>query len=257
MSSPSLLLLDAWINELEHVTNSADKVAQPMDIETSKSKCNVESLLDTWILELENGGSKSKSEKSKSEKQKGEKAKGEKPKTANSSEPTITDIHAGLLEMRVGKLLNVWPHPDSDKLFCEEIDIGEGSVRMIASGLRAFYNQEELIGRNCIVLANLKPKKMGGFASNGMVMCASNDAHDQVFIIEPPPDAPVGSLVTYEGLDDKPASSAQEKKKKIFETCAPFFKTGENGVCQFKGIDFRVGEFGVCTAPVSAGYSIS
>jgi aminoacyl tRNA synthase complex-interacting multifunctional protein 1 len=249
----SLELLDAWITELEQSTGSVGTKSKK-----NSSESSAEILIDTWISQLESGGSVQKQKNNKPQKpNQANKPKQEKAKGGAEAEAIVGEVHAGHLEMRVGKLVNVWPHPESDKLFCEEIDIGEGSPRLIASGLRAFYKQEELNGRRCIVLANLKPKKMGGFASNGMVMCASNAAHDQVLLVEPPADAPIGSLVTFDGLEGGPTSSAQEKKKKIFETCAPFFQTGENGVCEYKGIPFKVGEFGVCTAPVPAGYSIS
>jgi len=59
-----------------------------------------------------------------------------------------------------GKIVEAWAHPDSDKLWCERIDIGEAEPREIASGLRAFYSQEEMQGANVIVLANLKDKKV-------------------------------------------------------------------------------------------------
>lgn len=251
----AIKLLDAWINELEQSTHSQAKTES--GIKKDSSNCTAEATLDNWISELEKGSSVQKSKTNTNKKSDKPKAPKVEKSKAGGAEQLIQDIHAGLLEMRVGKLVNVWPHPDSDKLFCEEIDIGEGSPRMIASGLRAFYKQEELMGRSCVVLANLKPKKMGGFASNGMVMCASNDAHDQVVLVEPPADAPIGSLITFEGLEAAPASSAQEKKKKIFEICAPLFKTSESGVCQYNGIDFKVEKFGVCTAPAPAGWSIS
>ena len=54
-------------------------------------------------------------------------------------------MHAGRLELRVGKILEAWPHPESDKLWCEKIDVGEPEPRLIASGLRAFYSQVPFI----------------------------------------------------------------------------------------------------------------
>jgi len=112
-------------------------------------------------------------------------------------------------------------------------------------------------GRLVIVVANLKGKKMGGFKSEGMVMCASNEAHDDVRFIVPPSSAPIGSLVTFHGLQSSPQSSAQVVKKKILETCLPEFKVGMNGICMYKNIPFSIDGFGECTAPVDCGYSIS
>jgi methionine--tRNA ligase beta chain len=81
------------------------------------------------------------------------------------------DISA--LDIRVGQIIKVWPHPEAEKLYCEEIDVGEAQPRQIASGLRPFYETSELENRRVIVLCNLKKRNLVGFASHGMVLCAS------------------------------------------------------------------------------------
>lgn len=64
-------------------------------------------------------------------------------------------------------------HTDSDKLFCEEIDVGEEQPRQIASGLRAHFTLENFCpGRKVVVVTNLKAAKMAGFESQGMVMAS-------------------------------------------------------------------------------------
>ena len=62
----------------------------------------------------------------------------------------------------------IWNHPDSDKLFCELIDVGEESPRSVASGLRSYYNLDDMIDRKVLVVCNLKPAKLAGFKSEGM-----------------------------------------------------------------------------------------
>jgi aminoacyl tRNA synthase complex-interacting multifunctional protein 1 len=69
------------------------------------------------------------------------------------------------LEIKVGSIVKCWNHPESVKLLCEEIDLGEGATRTIASGLRAFYTAEEMQGKKVLVLANLKERPMVGFKS--------------------------------------------------------------------------------------------
>ena len=64
-----------------------------------------------------------------------------------------------------GLIKKCWNHPDSEKLLCEEIDIGEAVPRTIASGLRLFYSAEEMQGKKVLVLANLKERPMAGFKS--------------------------------------------------------------------------------------------
>lgn len=92
----------------------------------------------------------------------------EKPKAeaadSSSLDPTKLDI-------RCGFVVKCWNHPDSDKLLCEEVDLGGGEIRSIASGLRAFYSAEQLQGRKVVVLANLKERSMAGFKSQ-VCVCA-------------------------------------------------------------------------------------
>lgn len=87
----------------------------------------------------------------------------------SSDQPEFTKI-----EIRVGVIKKVWHHPDADKLFCEQIDLGEdnGGVREIASGLREHYSLEDMQDRKVLVVCNLKAAKIVGFSSNGMVLAA-------------------------------------------------------------------------------------
>lgn len=54
----------------------------------------------------------------------------------------------------------VWEHPESEKLWCEEIDVGEDQPRQIASGLRKFMTAEEMVGADVLVVCNLKAAKV-------------------------------------------------------------------------------------------------
>lgn len=67
-------------------------------------------------------------------------------------------------------MVKCWNHPDSEKLLCEEIDMGGGDVRTIASGIRAFYTAEEVQGRTVMVLCNLKERSIAGFKSQVCVV---------------------------------------------------------------------------------------
>ena len=83
------------------------------------------------------------------------------------SQPEFTKM-----DIRVGQITKVWLHPEADKLYCEEIDVGEDAPREIASGLREHYTLEEMEGRKVLVVCNLKAAKIVGFTSNGMVLAA-------------------------------------------------------------------------------------
>ena len=76
-------------------------------------------------------------------------------KEAAASAEDIPDICK--LEFKVGLITKVWVHPEADKLYCEEIDVGEeGGPRQIASGLRLHYSEEEMLGKRVLVVSNLK-----------------------------------------------------------------------------------------------------
>ncbi|KAG5192932.1 hypothetical protein JKP88DRAFT_268903 [Tribonema minus] len=154
------------------------------------------------------------------------------------------------LDIRVGVITKVWKHPDSEKLYCEEIDVGEDKPRQIASGLQAFYALEEMENRRVLVLANLKPRPLAGFKSEGMVLCASNADHTVVKFVNPPEGAPAGACITFPGRAGEPATPAQIQKKKIMEKVMPLMKTDDAGVPGFDGCPFTVEDFGACSSEV-------
>jgi methionyl-tRNA synthetase len=106
------------------------------------------------------------------------------------------------IDLRVGVIVRAWAHPEAEKLWCEEIDLGEGKPRTVASGLRQHYSLEQMQGRRCLVVANLKPRTMVGFESQGMVLCASNTDRSVVEFIEPPSGARVGERIRIEGFSE-------------------------------------------------------
>lgn len=125
------------------------------------------------------------------------------------------------LDIRVGRIIRAWNHPDSDKLYCEEVDVGEEQPRQIGSGIRAFHTFDEMQGHRVCVLCNLKPRKLGGFPSNGMLLCACTEDHSAGALIEPPEGAKVGERVTFPGFEGEAATPAQVQKKKYVEITAP------------------------------------
>lgn len=164
-----------------------------------------------------------------------QKQKQPKKKQQQELQPAPATYDISALDIRVGKIVKVWPHPEAEKLFCEEIDVGEDSPRQIASGLRPFYKLEDLQDRRVIVLCNLKKRTLVGFPSYGMVMCASNADHTQVQCMEPPANAKIGERVEFEGISGNPEPENKVAKKKIFESVAPDLKTNAEGVCVWKG----------------------
>lgn len=91
--------------------------------------------------------------------------------------PLLTET-VSFMEIRVGKIVEIALHPEAENLYVEKVDCGEeGGPRTIVSGLAKFCTIEELMGRNVVVLANLKPRALVGILSAGMLLCASNEDH--------------------------------------------------------------------------------
>jgi aminoacyl tRNA synthase complex-interacting multifunctional protein 1 len=154
-------------------------------------------------------------------------------------DPEVGKASFSLLDVRVGKIVEAWEHPDSDKLWCEKIDVGEKDEegnpvpREIASGLRAYYGTaDELAGRKVLVVCNLKAAKLAGFESNGMVLCASSADRSTVAFVEPPDAAEPGDRVLMEGAEPvEPASGNAMKKKKHMEKAAKELRAIDNVAC--------------------------
>lgn len=172
-----------------------------------------------------------KAEKKKSKSSGNQDKQGKSKSTPASSESL--DISA--LDIRVGKIVEVWEHESSDKLWCEKIDIGEKEPRQILSGLRHFYKREEMESQGLVlVLCNLKKRNLGGVPSHGMVLCASNTNHTEVEFVVPPPKAKVGERVMFDGYDGNPEPENKVAKKKLHEKLLPDLKTDSNGVVVWK-----------------------
>jgi len=159
------------------------------------------------------------------------------------------DLDPSKLEIRVGRVIKCWEHKESEKLLCEEIDLGEGEPRQIASGLRPHYTAEHLTGRMVLVMCNLKPRAIAGFQSNGMVLCACNSDHTVVKLLQPPQDARVGEQVTFKGYGPGvPASASVMAKKKLLEKLSPHLQTDEEGKCRFGKDGYFTLESGIVKA---------
>jgi methionyl-tRNA synthetase len=79
------------------------------------------------------------------------------------------------VDLRVAEIVNAEPVPKANKLIKLQLDIGEDKHRQIVAGISKFYSPEELIGKKIIVVANLKPVKLMGIKSNGMLLAAKDE----------------------------------------------------------------------------------
>lgn len=135
---------------------------------------------------------------------------------------TVADILR--VDLRVGKILSAEKHPDADSLYVEQIDLGEPTgPRTIISGLARHIPLEEMKDRYVVVMANLKPSKMRGIVSEGMILAASagEGETEKVELVTPPEGSNVGEIVRVEGFGEPipdemlKSKSAQEVIKRV------------------------------------------
>lgn len=91
------------------------------------------------------------------------------------TKPEVTIDDFSKLDLRVGKILSCENHPDSDKLLVSQVQI-DGTVRQIVSGLRPKFEASDLVGLNVAVVVNLKPVKLRGVLSEGMILVGEKDS---------------------------------------------------------------------------------
>ena len=105
---------------------------------------------------------------------------------------TIEDF--AKVELKVGEILEAEKVQKSEKLLKFSVDVGEKDPRCIVSGIAKHYNPQDLIGEKVCVVTNLKPAKLCGIESCGMLLCASTK--DKIVLISPHTDVPVGSTIS-------------------------------------------------------------
>lgn len=107
-------------------------------------------------------------------------------------EITIDDFDK--IDLRVVKVLECEPVPKAKKLLKLKVDLG-GEERQVISGIAQFYKPEELVGKYVVLVANLKPVKLRGELSQGMILAASTDDDSKLFTVSIPGELPTGSQV--------------------------------------------------------------
>ncbi len=108
---------------------------------------------------------------------------------------TISFDDFSKLDLRVATVLDCQPHPNADKLLVLQIDLGD-EKRQICAGLRQYYQPEQLVGKQIVVVANLAPRTMRGQVSQGMLLAASDAAAGRVIFITPSDGSAAGSKVS-------------------------------------------------------------
>ena len=99
----------------------------------------------------------------------------------------------GAMQFQVGEILKCEAVPKSKKLLCSQVKIGS-QTRQIVSGIHKYYEPEDLVGKKVMVLVNLKPAKLAGVLSEGMLLCAE-DAEGNLALMVPEKVMPSGAEI--------------------------------------------------------------
>jgi len=131
-------------------------------------------------------------------------------------------------DVRIARIVDVKEHPNADKLYVLQIDLGD-ERRQVVAGIRKDYPIEGLRGRKVVVLANLEPANLRGIESRGMLLAGEDEA--TVGLLIPPEDAPLGSQIFgAKGASTLPFSDFQKYK----------FQVGPEGTAVFRGLGGEV-----------------
>ena len=121
----------------------------------------------------------------------------EEEKTENvidiEAKPEITFDDFEKLQFQVGEIIACEEVKKSRKLLCSQVKIGS-QVRQIVSGIKAHYSAEEMVGKKVMVVTNLKPAKLAGILSEGMILCAE-DADGNLSLMVPEKEMPAGAEI--------------------------------------------------------------
>ncbi|KAM7274751.1 hypothetical protein ACFE04_016617 [Oxalis oulophora] len=174
-----------------------------------------------------------------------------KKKPSEAEPEKDKEVSVTLLNIQVGIIRKAWKHPSADSLLVEEIDVGEGKLRQVVSGLAKYCSPEALTDRRVALITNVKPGKLRDVMSEGLVLCASSEDHTIVDPLLPPQGAQIGERILFSGFDGNPEAVLNPKKKQL-EKITPHLFTDDKGVATYKGIPFMTSG-GPCTSSITKG----
>jgi methionine--tRNA ligase beta chain len=252
---PAMDELDAMIHKLEVNLGMAHSTSEFKDLRTKYGAVVKAESKPAPIVKAESqpapAEEKKVDEKKTDDQPKPKKEKKEKqpkaPKGGAKAEPA-NDLSDELnwfnnCDLRVGKIVEVEICDNSEKLYIEKVDLGEGSLREIGSGLRQFVTLDEMKKDGFVVVfANLKPRKLAHIMSQGMVLCASNGDHTEIEVMRPPAGSKLGERIFLEGnpiegfSQDRVDEIKNKKKQEQVPKLLGLLKTNGNCEATYNGI---------------------
>ncbi len=116
----------------------------------------------------------------------------------SGKQQNLATVFAQRVRLSAAKIISVEQHPNADKLYVLQLDIGEEETRTIVSGLVGHYSPEDLVEKTIVLVRNLKPAQLRGIKSNGMLLAAGDDADLEVIFLD---DVRPGSDLALAGQD--------------------------------------------------------
>ena len=132
-----------------------------------------------------------------------EKKEEKKSSKGIEEDESITEQFKKKVILKVSRIVDVQRHPGGDKLYILQLDTGEGERRQIVSSIVPYYTIDELMGRNIILVSNLKPANFRGVKSNGMLLAASekDDTEHRTCELIFADDLPVGAVIEFDNQE--------------------------------------------------------
>ncbi|XP_035377053.1 aminoacyl tRNA synthase complex-interacting multifunctional protein 1 [Electrophorus electricus] len=150
------------------------------------------------------------------------------------------------LDLRIGRILAVRKHPESESLNVQEVDVGEPTPRTVVTGLANHVLPEQLQDSLAVLLCNVRLVKVRGVQSQARVLCAVNQTKMEP--LAPPPGAQPGDRVTFQNYPGE-AERELNPKQRVWERLLPDLHTDSRGVATYRGVAFEVRGKGLCRAP--------
>ena len=115
------------------------------------------------------------------------------PSVLNKQQITIEEFEK--MQLMIGEIIACEEVQNSRKLLCSQVKFGENNVKQIVSGIKGFYTPEEMVGKRVVAIVNLKPCKLVGVVSEGMLLCAE-DAEGNLSLLTTEKGLPGGSFIS-------------------------------------------------------------
>ena len=182
---------------------AAEKMIEQLGMTFDPEKINLPKELDVWGL-LESGETVAKTsnlfprvelpeaEEDKKPAKNGKKGKKQEKKQEEIQTIEFEDFQK--LDLRVGTVKNVEKHPDADRLLLVRVDTGDDEPRQVVAGIADFFAPEDLVGKQVVVVCNLKPRKLRKQLSQGMIMAVKTE--DGMQLLTTSDEVPAGSKVS-------------------------------------------------------------